>query len=97
MTRVETAGSIWLFDGQTRYLRMPREERPRGNGWGGPHAGPLQDLIWHDCLSWAIEDRIVVFDRPGPINLGPHLKVHVCDTADEPIIIYAPHPQTVTP
>lgn len=46
--RVETQGSWWYFDADNAvYLRSPKEEKPRENGWGGPEAGSLQDLVWH--------------------------------------------------
>lgn len=56
MTRVETQGSWWLLD-DTRYMRMPKQEKPRENGWGGPNTGALQDFIWHPMDSWLIEPR----------------------------------------
>ena len=57
MTRVETAGSIWMIDNDLRrYCRFPKQEQPREHPeWGGPEAGALQDAVWHDFAGeWAI-------------------------------------------
>lgn len=55
MTRVETRGSFWLLDDDNgRYCRMPKREQPREHGWGGPEAGPLEDLKWHPMTGWEI-------------------------------------------
>jgi hypothetical protein len=58
-TRVESLGSVWFFDEDAReYLRMPKNEGPRsspeGEDWGGPTAGPLEDLTWHPYEQWAV-------------------------------------------
>lgn len=57
--RVESVGSIWLIDEYEKvYCRMPKVEGPRlspvGKDWGGPGAGALQDLVWHDFIEWYI-------------------------------------------
>lgn len=62
MHRVESKGSIWMLDDDhARYARMPKQEGPRwspdGEDWGGPGAGPLEDLSWHPMLDWEIRDR----------------------------------------
>lgn len=56
--RVVTDGSVWLIDEDgARYCRMPLTEKPRdpgpdGQDWGGPGAGPLEDLRWHSMTGW---------------------------------------------
>lgn len=55
-TKVESTGSLWYIDEENRrYLRMPKEEKPRPNGWGGPDQGELQDLVWHPFIDWHVD------------------------------------------
>lgn len=57
MIRVETLGSMWLIDDvERRYCRFPKHEGPRDRPeWGGPDAGALQDIVWHDFAGdWTI-------------------------------------------
>lgn len=56
--RVVTEGSVWVFDLAGRYMRMPRHEGPRQNGWGNEDAGILQDLVWHEFNGIEVVDRI---------------------------------------
>jgi hypothetical protein len=58
MVRIETSGSLWVFDEELlRYQRMPKEERPREREeWSDERAGSLQDFVWHDYVRWFITD-----------------------------------------
>ena len=65
MKRVVTKGSVFLIDDALgRYMRVPKEERPRENGWGDDTQGPLQDNVWHqiDPEGWGIQPngRLVI-------------------------------------
>lgn len=68
--RVESWGSLWFLDDDTNeYLRTPKHEGPRqsptGHDWGGPAAGPLQDLVWHPMTGWRIEGGRLYVDLPS--------------------------------
>jgi hypothetical protein len=58
--RIESYGSVWLIDeDELVYLRLPKVEGPRppgpnGEDWGGPGAGPLEDLHWLPFESWQV-------------------------------------------
>ena len=83
-TRVESKGSVWLIDESSkRYCRMPKNEQPRKPDWGGPEAGPLQDLVWHDYIEWGI----------GSVWWGPsdHLWIRYGEGLDQ--CLYAPRAQ----
>lgn len=85
MRRVVTDGSVWLLDEPAgRYMRMPRTEQPRPNGWGSAAAGPLQDLVWHPMTGWAVELRLGV----------EHLVIRRYDDAAgmSVPVVYAPNP-----
>ena len=72
VVRVETLGSIFVIDEDLeRYCRFPLQEGPRERPeWGGPDAGDLQDLVWHDYAGgWFIHpitDRLVIRVREEP-------------------------------
>jgi hypothetical protein len=77
MIRIESAGSIWLLDGN-RYMRMPREEKPRDHKeHGGPEAGTLQDFVWHPFTSTYVSfdlgrsPRLVFTDDMRPMATAP--------------------------
>jgi len=57
--RVESHGSVWTFDTELkRYMRLPKQEAPRERPeWSDERAGALQDVVWHDYVSWRITDR----------------------------------------
>ena len=62
-TRIESNGSLWWIDDEAmEYLRCPKVEGPRppgpgGQDWGGPGAGPLEDLKWHPMQWWAVDEN----------------------------------------
>ena len=77
-TTVETMGSVWLLDEDNCvYLRMPKHEGPRSNGWGAADQGDLADLVWHPFESWEIADRfgqpilMIHTDSPGGGVVAP--------------------------
>ena len=82
MTRIESVGSIWLLDEeQSRYMRMPKREEPRPNGWGGPDQEQLQDLVWLPFIGWRID----------PERL--QLRIHTHDNEHgKPMCVVAPMP-----
>lgn len=57
MRRVESMGSIWLFDEDRMvYFRFPKTEAPRDRPeWGDVDAGVLQDAVPHPYVAWRIE------------------------------------------
>lgn len=68
MRRVETKGSFWIFDDDTnRYLRMPKEEKPRAAEWS---VGALKDLEWHPMIGWKLLTRLDDLDIEAP-RLSP--------------------------
>lgn len=82
--RVESIGSIWMIDDQAKvYVRMPKYEGPRPNGWGEPDQGLLADLVRHPFIDWHVEDH------PG---FGRRLKIHTHNDPDtgKPMYVVAP-------
>lgn len=82
--KVESAGSFWLIDEENcRYLRMPKHEGPRENGWGAADQGALADLTWHPFIDWRKSDDPV---------FGRRLMIHTHDdpTTGKPMYVVAP-------
>lgn len=54
-----------IDESRMMYCRLPKEEQPRPPGQGDV-AGPLEDAVWHDFVSWSIElcDRRRERDQP---------------------------------
>ena len=74
MRRIESIGSYWEIDEDLkRYRRWPKEETPRPNEWGGPEAGALQDLVWHEyhevtftpMTSMGLARLVIILDEKG--------------------------------
>ena len=85
--KVESLGSFWFFDEENlRYMRMPKTEQPRENGWGGPDQGELQDLVWHDYITWFIDHDHQRVSQ---------LKIQVPAPGTRPYYVVAPMPEGV--
>lgn len=54
--KVESKGSYWWLDEAAgEYLRLPKEEKPRGDPtWGSQDAGALQDAVWLPMTGWRL-------------------------------------------
>lgn len=79
---VETMGSVWLIDEDAGvYLRMPKREGPRENGWGDADQGDLADLTWHPFNEWEIRDvlgepcLLIHTNSPGGGIIAPNALV----------------------
>ena len=58
MRRVESKGSVWLFD-HDRYCRFPKLEAGREHPeWGNSDAGALHDAVWHEHTGWFIAKSV---------------------------------------
>ncbi len=104
MTRVETMGSIWMLDDDNqRYARMPKTEGPRwspeGEDWGGPGAGALEDLTWHEMTGWRIKNEEIrvldiealLDDRPAEwIGSGQYQSILVIAVPGDDRVVIAP-------
>lgn len=66
MIRVESVGSIWLFDEDLkRYMRMPKTEAPRERKPYYDQHESLDDLVWHEYARYLVRDgwlRIILTD-----------------------------------
>ena len=85
-TTVETMGSVWLIDeDQMTYLRMPKREGPRENGWGDADQGDLADLVWHPFTEWEIRDvlgqecLLIRTQSPGGGVIAPDAVIRLAD------------------
>lgn len=89
LVRVESDGSFWEIDEDLmRYRRWPKAEKPREDpDWGNENAGALQDLVWHDYVSWRIRSEGDPGYRPWR---APELLIYV-DEDDPKACVNAPH------
>lgn len=76
MVTVESLGSYWFIDpARSTYRRTPKREQMRENPeWGGPEAGPLQDLVEQPFTRLEL-----IKDHPGLSFWDTHaaLRIHI--------------------
>lgn len=75
--KVESNGSFWWIDeGAMEYLRLPKVEAPRAEGWA-PVGTTLEDGRWISFTSWEVTaDRLsIVSDESGGGVIAPRWEV----------------------